>query len=137
MARRVPTRGAEGAQVTTMGEAEVICAPRVVAGVSVERAHRRGIRRLFARTPAANHEGLPLDAHIELRRAAQVFLGRGNFAAEHFLVPVHCCLRIVADEVDVVERDGRFHLNCGPDSKIEARRPAGCTPDCLRPCHKV
>ena len=103
---------AEREEIASIGEAEVVGAPFVVAGVVRERAHRRGCRRFFAGTLAANHDGLTANTQIKLRRATQAFLHRRDFSTEHFFVPIDSSLRIAADQVDVVEVEGGVHVNC-------------------------
>src|SRR5258708_3343676 len=100
---------AECPQVPAIGETEVVGPPLVVTGVPVEMLHGFGGDRRFPRPMAADNQRDAADAHVDLRRAAQVRLFRGNLAPEHFLVPVRGRPRAATVQMEGVECKRRVH----------------------------
>ena len=83
-------------------EAKVISPPGIVAGEIGKRSDRTGRCGGFAGPVAANNQGLPPQLEENLRRAVRHLVG-DDLGAKHLHVPVGRVVRVLADDVDVIE----------------------------------
>ncbi len=102
-----PQLVAEGCEVTPVHEAKMVDPPRVVAGKVGEFADRPGGDRRLARALPANENRYAAEINKDLRRAPCHCIG-GDRGPEHLGVPVRRCFWILADDVNMVEFEGRI-----------------------------
>ena len=85
-------------------EGKVIRAPLIVAGKIPERLYTVCPVRILPRSPPTDKDSYPLENNGNLRGATE-FIRFGDFTAQHVRVPSGRRLRILTDDVDVLENE--------------------------------
>src|SRR5438105_7241758 len=118
--------GAEGGEVALIQKAEMVGAPPIMAGEIGVGPDRAGRRRVLARALAADQDGHAAQLDKNLRRAARDGIASDS-RAEHLDIPSRRGMRVLADDVDVIEFEGRIAHPFAPIGGPAAAR-AGILP---------
>src|SRR5207248_2742194 len=117
--------GAEGGEVTLVQKPEMIGAPFIVAGVIGVGPDRPCKRGILARALAADQDRHAAQLDKDLRRAARHGIASDS-RPEHLDIPSRRGMRVLADDVDVIEFEGRIAHPFAPIGAQRPHQPVSC-----------